>query len=565
MSTAQKVQSYLESNCKVFRRGDTWRCTSPLRPDSDSDSFAVKFDADEYGTWKDHVSGESGSLYELAERLNISLPDDRAPVEDTSRGYDGLADYAKAHGVDVDVFKAAGWQETTHHQRPALSFPTASGTRYRFLDDGTPKYINPTGYSACWYGLEKAIAAAKRRNLPLVICNGEASTVVATHHGVPACATTAGEGKLPPPLLDELQKKWTGRVLIALDCDDTGRKAAHGIAEQVTNSAVIDLGLSDKGDLADFCKLHEEDSLDDLLSLAPPERVRKSTSTLSDSRLANFITATATPGIIRGLKTGMPSIDKALSGLVGGRSVVLYGDTGAGKSTLCASWAVNLGKQAPGMIFTTEIPGEAYMDKLACAIAQVPFNKIEDGTTTQAETRAVMEAYDKLKQLYIEFEDAKVEPDDVEDMVAQAKRDWGCAWIIVDSISKIARGADYEKVTDAANALQDACIQLDIPMVSTSQIGRNLKDRKNKIPTLHDGQGSGFIEQNSDYVLAIYNHHYYVSRGEAEPDDRFPEGTSSIICLKDRWRGNTGMAWQVTNVAGAAFYETARERVNGAR
>lgn len=565
MSTAEKIQAHIEGHCKVSTRGKTWRCTSPLRSDSNSPSFAITFDGDEHGAWTDHVTKESGSLYDLAERLNIDLPE-RVQVASTKRAYGGLADYAQAHGVEVDVFEAAGWRDITkwhpgtEREEKAIAFPTTNGNRYRFLIDIAPRYINDKGYTSCWYGLSRAIKMATERGLPLVICNGEASTVVAQHYGVPACAQTNGEKKLPDLLLDELRKSWSGRVVLALDCDETGRQAALALHEQIDNSVIVDLGLSEHGDLADWCALHQDESLDDLLALTPDVPVRKSSKTMADERLANIYLAMANPGAIRGLRTNMPSVDRAFSGLVGGRTYCLYGDTGMGKSTLCASWAVKLGSQAPGLIFTTEIHGEAYLDKLACALAKVPFNKLEDGLLTPMELRRIEQAYGDLKSMHIEFEDGNVSPRSIVQVVLDAQRGWGCGWVMIDSLSKLAEGADYEQVTAAANAAQDIAKASKLPVITTSQVGRNLKNRTNKIPTLHDGQGSGMIEQNHDVVLAIYNHNYYVTRGEAEPDERFPVDTTAIVCLKDRWRGNTGSAWRIANVAGAAFYEYAESQ-----
>lgn len=76
---------------------------------------------------------------------------------------------------------------------------------------------------------------------------------------------------------------------------------------------------------------------------------------------------------------------------------------------------------------------------------------------------------------------------------------------------------------------------MGLAVLITSQVGRSMNDRKSKIPTKHDGKGSGRIEENTDVLLALYNHDTYVKQGEAEPmPDVFPEGTVLIRCLKHR-------------------------------
>jgi hypothetical protein len=269
-STADKVINAwrLRVPREPKQRGAYYRGISPLRSDADNVSgFVLKIEGPEHGAWKDYPTGRTGSLYTLARELGIGLPT-TAPAPDSKRGYDDLADYAQAHGVAASVFEAAGWQDTTHHNRKAIVFPTSGGHRWRFIDGGSPPYINAPGYKACWYGLRKAIEKAQRGNLPLVLCNGEASTVVAQHHGIPACATTSGEKRLPDELLSELMAAWPGDVLLAYDCDDTGRRVAGEVAAQIKGAKVIDLALDNHGDLADFCRLWGADACRELMRRA---------------------------------------------------------------------------------------------------------------------------------------------------------------------------------------------------------------------------------------------------------------------------------------------------------
>ncbi len=64
--------------------------------------------------------------------------------------------------------------------------------------------------------------------------------------------------------------------------------------------------------------------------------------------------------------------------------------------------------------------------------------------------------------------------------------------------------------------------------------------RKNKIPKMGDGLGSGRIEQNADVLMAGYNHQYYVDQGDADLNPKFPPGLMFMRCLKHRWRGTAG-------------------------
>ena len=260
MTTADQVLAALHAHHLADEGGGKYRCDSPLRPGSNSHAFCLKIDGPEHGTWYDQVSGEKGSLYELAAQLGIATPTAASAAATTTsttkRGYAGLSDYAQAHGIPAAVYAAWGWHETTHKGRPALEFPTANGPRWRLLDGGDPPFDSPYRYRPCWYGLAEAVILASASNQPLVLCNGEASVVAAQHAGVAACCiTNSGERVLPAPLLQELRAAWTDAILVALDCDSKGHTAAPKLAAQV-GGQVVDLGGTNGFDLADFCQLH---------------------------------------------------------------------------------------------------------------------------------------------------------------------------------------------------------------------------------------------------------------------------------------------------------------------
>lgn len=272
-STAEKVIAALQSYKLKEKGSGQYRCNSPFRSDSDSPSFSLKITGDEEGKYHDFVSEDSGSLYQLAKHLGIEVPTTQ-PVADTKRVYRGMADYARAHGVEGAVLSKAGWRETTYQGRPALEFPTQTGSRWRFLDGEKPSYKSPQGYKACWYGF-KNIGGKIIEGLPLVICNGEVSTVVGQHHGIPAIAVTGGEKAIPDTLLNELKDGvlFVGdentEIIIALDCDSKGRATAGQIAEQIralgfNNARAVDLQLGHAGDLADFCMLYQDKALEQL-------------------------------------------------------------------------------------------------------------------------------------------------------------------------------------------------------------------------------------------------------------------------------------------------------------
>lgn len=615
-TTREKVLLAIQPYDPKEHPAGTFRMNSPFRPGSNSHALTLTIRDEEHGAWLDFVSGESGSLYDFAEKMGIEIA--RQQVPDSKRVYAGLADYATSHGITADVLTAAGWTEESVYDgsddfkcnRPALTFPTASGRRIRFIDGKKPSYKSIVGYTACWYGLDKALAIIRQDKQPLVVCNGEISTVVAQHFGIAACAVTSGEKKLPAHLLTELKNKWAGEIILAFDCDATGQRVAKEIHEQLPGAVIADLGLSTGGDLADLCKLYTTEAKSELHKRAvavPKEESAVSVNDLaalvkqlvdvrraeekpeldiptllaqidreigvvrSKSQLAPVVTVAEmvnenekrllevmqNPGY-RGLLSKMHSLDKMVGSFVGGRIHMLYGATNMGKSTLAVSLAREFIMQAPGLVVPTEMPPNAWIDKLTSCICKIPFDVIEEGRLDAKELERVKDTYQMLRnrQLSIMKKVSPTPGDLMTEIRAHAER--GYKWVLIDSISKLqAPGTSgiFDRMTEVANTIQDLAIETGMTFIVTSQVGRQVVQRSNKAPVSEDAYGSGSIEQNADVILSLYNHNHYVELGMAQADPHFPMDSCLVRQTKHRWRAARSLSVLLTMVNGAGFYE----------
>jgi len=610
MTTADRVLKALEQY-DLKGRGNEYQLNSPLRPNSNSHGFTLKIDSGEYGTWLDHVTGEAGSLYELAERLGIETPK-REKVENSKRAYSTLAEYAELKGVPEQVFIEAGWEVHTYFDnRPCFKFPTAGGERYRFIDGQSPAFKSIKGFEVCWYGLARAIKLAGK--LPLILCNGEPSTIVAQHFGLPAFCMPGGENhKVTPELMAELKKQWKGSVRIALDCDEAGRKGTEKFVTAFTGAGVqysiVDLMLTDKGDLADFCKLHGESSLTDFNALTPITRLpppkpvnvgdlvkvgkelvnlrKGEAGNLEDTlnRLQDEIHRLRPPagevvtfeqvsveyetwikgnlshaGTVQGFSTGMTKLDDLIEGIDRGMMYVVLAETGMGKSTCVASIASNLVNQAPGLVIPTESRALKWWNQIVAYRVGISKDKMRKGILEPNESARVYSTNALLRQQQCEV--IECQNPTVSHIIETAKKaiaEKGCQWIILDSLSNVkaeGKSSIFDTVSEASDCAQELA-RMGLAVLSTSQVGRSLEGRDNRIPTLHDGKGSGRIEENADVVLALYNHGNLVKKGVKAENSDFPAGQIVLRCLKHREAGEKeGVMIQVKFKGGIGCYD----------
>src|SRR5262249_51119566 len=140
----------------------------------------------------------------------------------------------------------------------------------------------------------------------------------------------------------------------------------------------------------------------------------------------------------------------------------------------------------------------------------IPFNKLKSGEMTKEEQAAAISIYDRFKRLAPCFHTLRISdpnPTEIKASVRKLNRQYGCSWVLVDSVNNISVPGvtDIYPLTSAAAACtMSVGVDQGMVVLQTAQTGRNAKNRQNKMPQLNDAEGSGKIEQNSHMVLGIY-------------------------------------------------------------
>lgn len=307
--------------------------------------------------------------------------------------------------------------------------------------------------------------------------------------------------------------------------------------------------LGAAGDIANVA-LNENAEISEVVSRAEQmlEAVatRRSAAFLSggdeivDTAVDQFLTWIGDPAEVRGLRSGIPTLDQFTGGFVPGRPYTLYGATGMGKSTLGAYIAINFAEQAPGLIISTEMESVFWVHRAVSDLTGIPFNKLKSGQLTTEERNAAGLIYDRFKRLAPCFHTLRISdptPSEIKASVRRLQRQYGLTWVLVDSVNNITvPGVTdvYPKTSIAADCTMSIGVDQGMVVLQTAQTGRNAKMRQNdKKPQLNDAEGSSKIENNSHMVIGIYRHQYYVERKMLPPNEFFPEDNTTLMVLKN--------------------------------
>lgn len=264
-------------------------------------------------------------------------------------------------------------------------------------------------------------------------------------------------------------------------------------------------------------------------------------------------------GKFPGILTGFRGVDFATTGLNDGKLLGILGDTGSGKSTFASAIAMNqIRNGIPGLIVPTELGTEGWSRRIVAQITGITHTslalgyhfgydeRVHDFTSrafTLDDKKKILQALTWLVQTGTRFSDSS-SPNMVEyiNNVYRAIEETKIQYILIDSIS-VMRPTAHPNQAVAIDTMIDEIMRLaletKIPVIVTSQVSRNVKDRKNKVPNKWDAQYSHKFEQNVNTLLAVYNHWAYVKAGLAEDDGIHKQGHSYAYVLKARDNDDT--------------------------
>lgn len=256
-----------------------------------------------------------------------------------------------------------------------------------------------------------------------------------------------------------------------------------------------------------------------------------------------------TKGALRGIPTGLKSLDRILSGLQREDLIILAARPSVGKSSLAINIAQHAATSHKSRVafFSLEMGKESVVDRMISAQGDIDNFRITTGNLEADD-------FEKYSMAAGELADAAFFIDDtpgisVMEMRTKARRlmlEQEIDLIVVDYLQLVkGRHLDsrVQEVSEISQALKNLARELKVPVLAASQLSRAVELRGGeKRPMLSDLRDSGSIEQDADVVMFLYR-----------PDEEDRENLNLIVA-KHR-NGPTGEIPLYFRADRTRFYE----------
>lgn len=250
------------------------------------------------------------------------------------------------------------------------------------------------------------------------------------------------------------------------------------------------------------------------------------------------------------LKTGIEELDLITGGMNAEDLVIIAARPGMGKTELAlkisegvaSSTIPNSGMRRGVLIFSMEMSNLQIVERSIAGRGNMSVNVLRNPATMNDEGWArVSEGICHLKDLRVWMVDAsKLKVEEIRSIAERHKQENPeLSLILVDYLGLIEKPKAERNdlaVAHISGSLKAMAKDLKTPVISLSQLSRDVEKRPNKRPVNADLRDSGSVEQDADCIIMLYREAVY---DENSPAAKYAE----IIVTKNRF-GSLGTVYQ---------------------
>ncbi|MFP4345966.1 MAG: replicative DNA helicase [Anaerolineales bacterium] len=220
-------------------------------------------------------------------------------------------------------------------------------------------------------------------------------------------------------------------------------------------------------------------------------------------------------GEIMGVPSGFRDLDKILGGFQRSDLLILAARPGVGKTSLMLSLAVKAAeRRKTTAVFSLEMSAEQLVQRMISGLSHIDAQRLRLGQLQEEEIDRFEEAVGHLADLPIYIDDTPaLTPIQLRTKCRRLHSEHGLDIIFVDYLQLMTSGNRVEnrvqEVSYLSRTLKALAREVDIPVMTASQLSRAVEQRAEKVPVLSDLRESGSIEQDADVVIFIYREELY--------------------------------------------------------
>ena len=238
-----------------------------------------------------------------------------------------------------------------------------------------------------------------------------------------------------------------------------------------------------------------------------------------------------------GAKSGFADLDHVITGLSRSDLIIVAARPAMGKSVFAlnlAAYFARHNKDSEAVIFSLEMSKEQNVTRMLSSESFVELDYLMKGNISGDQWTKLAKGAESLSGMNIYLDDTAGIT--VPQMKAKLRRLKRPGLVIIDYLQLMNSSRRIEnrvnEISEITRQLKLMAKELDIPVITLSQLSRAVESRTDKRPMLSDLRESGSIEQDADIVMFLYRDAYY---NKDTPDPTLAE----CIVAKNR-HGETG-------------------------
>jgi len=248
---------------------------------------------------------------------------------------------------------------------------------------------------------------------------------------------------------------------------------------------------------------------------------------------------------ITGVPTGFRDLDARTTGLQPSDLILIAARPAMGKTSFALNIATNAAVRynVPVAIFSLEMSKEQLANRILSSEALISSEKLRTAEIDGDDMSKLAGAINTLSKAPIFIDDtAGITVSEIKAKCRRLKMKNQLGLIVIDYLQLIqgnSREGRQQEVSENSRFLKIMAKELNVPVITLSQLSRAPDQRTDHHPMLSDLRGSGSIEQDADMVMFLYREDYY---------EKETERKNIVECIIAKFRngsaGTVDMGWR---------------------